>query len=165
MKVFPLFLCLVSSVLFAQTDQVAINTQVWRPFIKHFNDNNTEGFLSVHSKDAVRSPRDAKQIWNRDEYFSEQAQGDDFDKKEKRKRTLELRFTERISQGSLAIEVGVYKTTYIFPDGKKRDYFGRFHVVLRKEEGIWKILVDTDSSEGGTFGESDFLKASPMEQP
>jgi hypothetical protein len=36
-------------------------------------------------------------------------------------------------------------------------------VVLRKEENTWKILVDTDSNEGGTIGEAQFLAAAPME--
>ncbi len=47
-------------------------------------------------------------------------------------------------------------------DGKTMDYFGRFHVVLRKENSIWKILVDTDSSENGTISEKDFLAAKPI---
>jgi hypothetical protein len=36
-------------------------------------------------------------------------------------------------------------------------------VALRKEKGVWKILVDTDSSENNTVGEKDFLAAKPME--
>jgi hypothetical protein len=32
------------------TPQTEINSQVWKPFIQHFNSNNTEGFMAVHSK-------------------------------------------------------------------------------------------------------------------
>ncbi len=142
----------------AQSEQQEINEQVWKPFIKFFNENNTAGFMSVHSKDVVRSPRDAKTVWNWEEYNTQQALGDKEDIKAKRKRTLELRFTERIVNKDIAVEVGVYKTSY----GENQNYFGRFHVVLKKESGIWKILVDTDSTEGGTIGEKEFLAAQAL---
>ena len=64
---------------------------------------------------------------------------------------------------NLAVEVGIFKYTHTNNEGVAKNYFGRFHVVLRKEEGTWKILVDTDSSEGNTISEKDFLAASPME--
>jgi ketosteroid isomerase-like protein len=157
-----LFLLTMSLSLKAQDVQIEINEQVWKPFIKNFNEHNTIGFMAVHSKDVIRSPRDSKAVWNWDEYSREQAAGDQQDIKEKRKRTLELRFTERINGKGKAIDVGVYKTSYLLPDGTKQDFFGRFHVVLRQEKGIWKILVDTDSSENGTVGEKEFLSAKPM---
>ena len=118
--------------------------------------------MAVHSKDAIRSARESKSVLNWDEYYRQQLAGDQQDIKEKRKRTLELRFTERINGKDKAIDVGVYKTTYLLPDGSKQDFFGRFHVAMRKENGVWKILVDTDSTEGNTIGEKEFLSASPM---
>lgn len=149
----------LASVCNAQTEQQEINEQVWKPFIKHFNENNTAGFMSVHSKDVIRSPRDAKKIWNWEEYNREQGFGDKEDVRAKRKRTLDLRFTERIANKDTAIEVGIYKTSY----GENQNYYGRFHVVLRKENGIWKILVDTDSTEGGAIVEKEFLAALPLQ--
>lgn len=146
-----------------QNLQKEINEQVWKPFIANFNEHKTDGFMAVHSKDAVRSPRDAKVVWNWEEYKQQQSKGDQRDIVEKRKRSLDLRFTERIANKDLAIEVGVYKTTYFLPNGETQSYYGRFHVVLRKESDIWKILVDTDYSEGNTIGEKDFLAAQPLE--
>lgn len=154
-------LCCVINVL-AQDQREEINEQVWIPFIKTFNERDTKGFISLHSKDAVRSPRDSKMVWNRNEYFRQQEKGDTQGKKSGTDRQLELRFTERIANDDLAIEVGIYKTTSINPDGLARSFYGRFHVVLRKENGVWKILVDTDSSENNSITEKDFLAASPM---
>jgi hypothetical protein len=48
-------------------------------------------------------------------------------------------------------------------DGVAKSFYGRFHAVLRKEEGVWKILVDTDSSENNSISEKDYLAARPME--
>jgi len=154
-----LFLAFSVSVAQAQSEQKEIDEQVWKPFIKNFNENNTAGFMAIHSKTVIRSPRDSKSVWNWDEYNKQQASDDKADIQAKRKRTLELRFTERIANKDIAVEVGVYKTSY----GENQNYYGRFHVVLKKENGIWKILVDTDSTEGGTIGEKEFLAAQPLQ--
>lgn len=140
-----------------------INDQVWKPFIESFNHQRSNEFLALHSKDVLRSPRDAKQVLDWEQYLKETINGDQQDIKEKRTRTLELRFTERISSANQAIDVGVYKTTYHFANGQMQVYYGRFHVALRKEKGVWKILVDTDSSENNAIGEKEFLGAKPME--
>jgi ketosteroid isomerase-like protein len=162
-------LLLLLSVLFieahAQDYRQEINEQVWLPFIKTFNNYDAAGFLAVHSKEVVRSSRDSKTILTWEEYLQQQRRGDDRDKANHYKRTLELRFTERIASATQAIEVGIYKTTSTNSKGENRSFYGRFHVVLRKENGTWKILVDTDSSEGDTIGEKDFLKAEPLIPP
>jgi ketosteroid isomerase-like protein len=153
--------CIVN--VFGQNIQQEINQQVWKPFIQTFNDHDTKAFMALHSKDVVRSPRDSKAIWNWEEYNQQQSKGDERGKSSNVKHQLELRFTERIANKNLAIDVGIYKTTVIRSDGIGQSYYGRFHVVLRKENGTWKILVDTDSTEGNTISEKDFLAAQPME--
>ena len=165
MRIFVLtILTIICFEAHTQNFQKEINEQVWKHFITNFNEHNTDGFMTVHSKDAVRSPRDAKVVWNWEEYKQQQSQGDQRALAEKRKHALELGFTERIANKDLAVEVGVYKTTYFLPNGETQSHYGRFHVVLRKESGSWKILVDTDYSEGGTIGEKDFLAAQPLDQ-
>jgi ketosteroid isomerase-like protein len=148
---------------YSQNAQQEINDQVWKPFISSFNARDTKSFMTVHSKDVVRSSRDSKTVLNWDEYNAQSEKWDQQEKNSQSRRQLELRFTERIASKDQAIEVGIYKTTYIQPDGKTRSFFGRFHVVLRKEKGTWKILVDTDSSENNTITEKDFLAAAALE--
>ena len=99
--------------------------------------------------------------WN--EYFEQQKRGDVQGKKSGSKRQLGLRFTERIANDNQAIEVGIYKGTITDKTGNVRTFYGRFHVALRKENGVWKILVDTDASDGNTIDEEDYLQARPME--
>lgn len=163
-KIILLYLVFSHSVGFSWSSQTnEINEQVWRPFIKYYNEHNTTEFLGLHSKDVIRAPRDNKAIWNWDKYLERQNSGDQRDLKENSQRKLELRFNERINNVDRAIDIGIYKSTYIFSDGRKESYYGRFHVVLRKENEVWKILVDTDSSEGGTIGEKEFMLAKSME--
>lgn len=145
-------LIFVSSAVFAQTAQKEINDQVWKPFIKGFNENNHKLFMSVHSKDLIRSSRDSRKILNWEQYNEQMA-------KQTGVHDIELRFTERLNNEGQAIDVGIYKTSY----PNHPPYYGRFHVVLRKEDNVWKILVDMDSNEGGKIGEAQFLAAKPME--
>lgn len=149
--------------VFAQDEKQAVNEQVWKPFIQAFNDRDTKKFMDVHSKDVVRSSRDSKQVLGWDEYYKQMERGDKAESASKSKRILELRFTERVYGNGKGIEVGIYKTTYVGGDGIAKSFYGRFHVVLRKENGTWKILVDTDSSEKHMISEKDFLEAAPME--
>lgn len=158
-----LLLIFISPSIFAQTAQKDINQQVWKTFIKAFDDGNTDLFMNVHSKDLIRSPRDGKEVLNWDQYKKQMADWAAYNKQNNSKLQLELHFTERIDNGNQAVDVGVYKTTSIASDGTKRSDYGRFHVVLRKENNTWKILVDTDSSEGGTIGEAQFIAAKPLE--
>jgi len=148
---------------FAQDAKQEINNQVWLPFIKTFNERDSKAFMELHSKDLVRSSRDSKTVLNWTDYAQQMEKGDRRENEQKSKRELELRFTERIAQNDLAIDVGIYKTTYTTENKPPRSFYGRFHVALRKENGVWKILVDTDSSEGNTITEQDFLAAQPMQ--
>lgn len=148
----------------AQDFQKEINDQVWKPFIASFNSYDTKTFMSLHSKDVVRSPRDSNTILNWDEYSKNQQASDTRGKDGGVKREIQLRFSDRISSASQAIDVGIYKVTVLTSDGKSNtySYHGRFHVVLRKENGTWKILVDTDSTEGNSIGEKEFMAARPL---
>jgi ketosteroid isomerase-like protein len=149
--------------VFAQNVQQEINDQVWKPFIRTFNAYDTKGFMELHSRDLVRSSRDSKEVLNWEGYNKQTDQGNQRGKSSGSKRQIELRFTERIANTDQAIEVGIYKTTSIRSDGIARSFYGRFHVVLRKENGVWKILVDTDSSEGNSITEKNFLEAASLE--
>jgi ketosteroid isomerase-like protein len=146
-----------------QNFQKEINDQVWKPFIAGFTNGDTDQFMNVHSRELVRSPRDSKSIQTWEEYYQGTKAGNDRRKTSGWKSEIELRFTERIATAQHAIDVGIYKTTNISSDGQRRSFYGRFHAVLRKESGTWKILVDTDSSEGGTISEASFTAANPME--
>jgi ketosteroid isomerase-like protein len=144
----------------AQDYHKEIDEQIWQPFIYYFNTLDTESFLALHSKDLIRSARDSKSIMSWDQYFESQQQFNTRTKEQGDTPSIELHFTERIATADRAIDVGVYKTTVTSKNGKSRSFYGRFHVVLRKENGKWKILVDTDSSEHGTVGEKQFNEAS-----
>ena len=141
--------------------QKEINEQVWKPFITAFNNHDDEAFSAVHSKEVIRVSQDANQIMGYNEYFKKVPDSDKAKWKDW-KRNIELRFLQRIASGDKAFEVGYYKTTNSNTvTGEKRSGYGKFHVLLRKEKGTWKILMDADANE--KTDEVVFKTASPME--
>jgi len=138
-----------------------INEQVWMPFIKGFSEGNDELLRSVHSKDLIRVMQDDRQIIGYDKYFK--TVPDSVKKKWREwKKSIELRFSQRIASEDKAFEVGYYKSTSTnTKTGEQRSGIGKFHVLLRKENGRWKILMDADASEGAS--EESFSKAAPMQ--
>jgi ketosteroid isomerase-like protein len=141
--------------------QKEINDQVWKPFIRYFNAHDQAGFASVHTKDMMRVQQDANRILGPAEYFKMP----DEEEKETfadRKVSLELRFIQRIAENGNAFEVGYYKTTVSnISRGTSRTSYGKFHVLLRKENNAWKILMDADAHEN--TDETLFLTGKPIE--
>lgn len=149
----------------AQTDSLKcvteINEQVWKPFIAHFTSGNKEGFRSIHSKRITRVEIDGGKVLDHEKYFPP-INPDGKKPSQSFKRLFELRFDKRISNGTKAWETGYYKGTVIQEGKEPRSYYGRFFVVLEKEAGVWKILVDADT--GKDANEENFSKAAAMEE-
>lgn len=147
---------------FSQTNfQNEINEQVWKPFIKSFNSDDDEGFKAVHSKDIMRVIQDNNTILGYEEYFKKQPDSVKT-KWAVWKRNIELRFIQRIADSDKAFEVGFYKTTSTNTStGETRTGYGKFHVLLRKENGTWKILMDADANEN--TNEAIFLTGKSIE--
>jgi len=162
MKNYVLTLLLFSGmILHAQTAKEQINEQVWKPFIRHFSEGNTDEFMALHSKDVVRFGLEGTtSSFDWQTYYEGHKRVDDRNLMEKRKRTIDLRFEYRSAVDSFAYEIGYYRTSYEQEGRPRQDYFGKFNVILKKEAGHWKILLDSDH---GGISEADFWKAQPLE--
>src|SRR5690348_13812946 len=161
MKKIILALLLFASLEVLGQDAVKeINEQVWKPFTQAIMNQDAEKFIAVHSKDLVRAERDGKKVLSYDQYKTRMDESwpnwKEANKKNNVQYTFELRFLERISNETQAFEVGYFKNETITA-GEKRTSYGQFHVALRKENGVWKILVDSDSNNGKTITEEMFL--------
>ena len=64
------------------------------------------------------------------------------------KRIIEFAFDKRSAKDDVAYEVGFYRVS---GEDMTDDFYARFHVELRKENGVWKISRDFDTSQIGTF--------------
>lgn len=134
-----------------------INKDVWYPFIDAFGKLDADAFMKVHSPDVLRWTLDEGKTMDRGAYTAEQKSSTEYHIKNESTRSLELRFIHRSIRDNFAYEVGYYKLTF-YEKGKTnpKEYFGKFNVILRKEEGVWKILMDADHG-GATF--TDFIEA------
>lgn len=150
-----------------QHDQQDINEQVWKPFTLAIMTQDVNRFSSLHSKDVIRVERNSKKIFGLEEYRRNMEAGwpgwKETLTRNQTRYTFELRFLERICNGEVAYETGYFKNEMVSPSGERRTSYGKFHVTLRKENGTWKILVDSDSNEGGAITEEMFQAAKPLE--
>jgi hypothetical protein len=131
-----------------QVSNKEIDEQIWKPFMKSFGNGNDLAFQSLHSKSVIRVVVDGNQIYGFDEYFkpvpdSIKAKGLNYEK------SIEIRHLKRVSSDDNAFEVGYYKTSYKDTrTGSIRSSYGKFTVLLKKENEFWKIVMDADANEG-----------------
>ncbi|PWH82093.1 hypothetical protein DIS18_12570 [Algibacter marinivivus] len=158
---FCLFLFTGTS-LFSQdaTQLKAINTDLWENFTKAFEDLDYNLFSSLHSNDLVRVSGNSQSIKDLTEYIESYK---NHWKDKAINQTISFRFLERICNNYKASERGIYKLTRNPNTANEKSYYGKFHVILKKENGIWKILVDYDSSENNTIDEASYQKAFDIE--
>jgi hypothetical protein len=135
-----------------------INEQVWKPFVASLTSGNNEDFKALHSKRITRVLVDNNLIQDFQKYFPA---GSKKSNDSTIKFLFELRFDKRIANGTKAWETGYFKGTVLQTGKETRTYYGRFLVVLEKENGVWKIIVDADTRKDAT--EENFRAASPME--
>ncbi|MBL7842396.1 MAG: nuclear transport factor 2 family protein [Cyclobacteriaceae bacterium] len=149
---------------FSQNLQREINDQVWRVQLEAMNANQADKFISVMSADVVQISYDRNTIRGKDEFYR-QAQAT-YQRIADRKltRTMEFRFLSRIATKISAFEDGFYKYEMTNEKLEKQTYYGYFQVVLRKEDEVWKVLVDYDAANyGGTpVTQEMFQGAKPM---
>ncbi|GAA3625860.1 DUF4440 domain-containing protein [Flavivirga jejuensis] len=136
-------------------DLKEINSQIWNKFSKSFETVDYQLFESLHSDDLIRvNGGDYKSIRNKEAYlegyknrWSNQAL----------RQSISFRFLERVCKDGMASERGIYK--FIINPGSENQklYYGVFHVILRKEDNLWKILIDYDSSENESINEIEIL--------
>lgn len=137
-----------------------INEAVWKPFAKHLLSGNNPAFRALHSKRITRVQIDQNILQDYDKYFPADKRNDTSSLHTSISRTFELRFDKRICNGNKAWETGYYKGSVTEAGKEKQVYYGRFFVVLEKEEGVWKIITDADTSIEATAG--NFDRAAPV---
>ncbi len=134
----------------------AINNDIWANFTKAFETFDHELFASLHSKDLVRVGGNSKLLRNKTDYIS------GYESRwstNKTPQTISFRFLERICNDTKASERGIYKLTVNKGLQNEQSYYGKFHVIIIKENNQWKFLVDYDSNENNTIDEKSYKNA------
>ncbi|WP_259015786.1 YybH family protein [Emticicia fluvialis] len=155
-----LMCCFSSAKAQSNATETEINKQVWFPFIQAYQDMNADNLMRLHAKDLVRVPVDAGKILTYQEYALGNKQSNAYQQQQKRKQSIAFSFENRIHNATTAYETGFYRITSTESDGKINHYYGKFTVVLRKTEGQWKIILDSDT--GKNITETMFLSGKQL---
>ncbi len=168
--IIPTGLCMVilmlmgTTVMMGQSDDTSfvaeINEQVWAPFKHAYETRNAELFNSLHTDDALRITEGG--ITPGPEYKARITEG--FQRKFDGTITIDFAHEHRLYYGDLGYEVGYYRISYNRPGQEETNSYGRFHVLLRKIDGTWKIAQDWDTEMVGShkISEIEFLGAQSL---
>lgn len=157
-KLFFIFYIIGVSFCHSQNEETlkTIDNQVWSPFTQAFETFDYNLFDGLHATDLVRISGDGKHIQGKETYIAGYKERW---KNKSRNQTISFRFIERLNNGKSASERGIYKLTLNPNTEQAQSYYGKFHVILKQIDGVWKILVDYDSSEGNTINENTYNNA------
>ncbi|MFD9702150.1 YybH family protein [Lentzea sp. NPDC059081] len=136
-----------------------LNDDIWHPFRLSYSRLDAPAFLALHSPELIRAGGPAKQVLGFagysaqiEQWFADLAdRGSSVD--------ISFRFVERIADGDLASERGIFRMVATRADGDQRTFYGRFHTYARRVDGRWRICVDYDTDERSDSLEANFLAA------
>lgn len=156
-----IYLC-CNTVCSAQTVTDQIDRDVWHPFVQSFSSFDEESFIALHTEDVIRVSREGSSMLIGSQYAESVRNAFAQGRENGTVRRIEFSFVERLNKDNVAYEVGYYRLTSA-TGGQEYVGYGRFHVVLKKVEGIWKIAVDSDTNDGGAILEEDFMSGAMLQ--
>lgn len=130
----------------AQTEtaiQREIDIAVWKPFHAAFEARDAKALNALYAEQVLRvTPAGVDtegrfKQQNAESYARTNAQGT--------KTSLDFWFDSRQSTKDTSYEVGVFRITST-TNGKESTFYGQFHIVIKKINGVWKITQDWDSA-------------------
>jgi len=144
----------------AQVIQNEIDKEVWTPFQKAFETLDAEVLNNIYAENVLRvtpggiDTENAFKAGNISRFKTS--------KTNHVKIALDFWFDSRYTNASTSYEVGFYRITAI-QDGKTNYNYGQFHIVLKKQNGLWKITQDWDTTtiHGDTIDATIFEKQKP----
>ncbi len=139
------------------TYETTINETIWKPFKKTYEARDWQGFSELHTDDVLRVHDGGIQQGA----AYKNSIRESYEKYSDRKVTIDFAMERRMQKEDVAYETGFYRVLYREPGKEPRASYGRFHVVLRKMDGNWKIAQDWDSNSfnGRPINAGDFEKA------
>jgi len=150
---------------FAQ-DQEAIQKEIdqnlWKPFKAAFETLDGPGLNGLYANQVLRVTPNG--IDTKNSFKEANLKRFDDYQKSKTAILLDFWFDSRNTNTDTSYEVGFYRMTLTNPE-KVNVIYGQFHIVLKKEEGQWKITQDWDTTtiNGKALSAEDFEKQKPLQ--
>jgi len=126
-----------------------LNRDIWHPFVAAYRALDIDAFLALNSTDVIRaSGSKQKLVHGYDVYAKQMREFFAMVKTLNDRIAIDFRFHERVADGELASERGVYLLSVAPSLGGPRTRYGRFHTCARKTDGRWRLVFDYDSNDG-----------------
>jgi ketosteroid isomerase-like protein len=141
-----------------------INRDVWIPFSTAYASCDAEAFIALHSPDVIRVEGNGGWVGGFEEYAGRLREWFQWVAVQEGGLDIRFRFLERHIGDDASSERGVYRLALTYPDTDERLWYGMFHTICRKHNGVWRIAMDYDSDEGGTVSEETFAGGRAMDE-
>jgi len=163
-KITLLFL-LFSICSFAQDTeaiQKEINQNLWKPFKAAFETLDESALNGLYAEQVLRVTPNGIDTENK--FKAGNLKRFEENRKSQTSIRLDFWFDSRHTNSDTSYEVGFYRMQLTNPEGANTIY-GQFHIVLKKEDGVWKITQDWDTAtiNGNTITANDFEKQKPLQ--
>ncbi|MCE7991311.1 MAG: nuclear transport factor 2 family protein [Roseivirga sp.] len=159
--ILSLLVVIIGQLVYAQSEQEAINKDVWLNFMEAYENKDASLFNQIHTDDVLRISPDRNTIHIGQEYKDRNLETFNRWNDRKVKQKIEFSFLSRSQKRDWAYEVGIFKLTR-HSGTQSQSYYGKFHVTLKKVSGIWKIFIDSDTNENNSISETDFQQGEPL---
>ncbi|WP_438424422.1 hypothetical protein [Aquimarina macrocephali] len=140
----------------AQEDAIheKINADMYGNFSKAFETLDYNLFASIHSKEMIRISGNGGKIEKAIVYLKGYQKR--WSVASRKPAPIDFRLFERIYSNSLVSDRGIYRVAYIDDNNQTKHSYGQFHVVLKMEDGDWKIWIDYDSNENKSINKDSY---------
>jgi ketosteroid isomerase-like protein len=128
-----------------------LDRDVWDPFRTAYGSYDTQAYLDLHTADLIRVGGPHRVVQGYAEMAAETGPWFADAAAKGIPLAIDFRFTERLADGDVASERGLYR---IEVDAEV--LHGRFHTFCRKVDGRWKLAVDYDSDDGATISDAEW---------
>ena len=131
-----------------------VNKDIWRPFKKSYEARDWQTFNALHTDDILRVHDGGIQIGKE---YKDAIKGY-YERETGHETQIDFVMERRTYKEDVGYEVGFYRVIYSKTGEEDRMSYGRFHVVLNRIDGQWKIIQDQDSNSfnGRPIGAEDF---------
>ncbi len=149
----------------SEADEIreVIDRTVWKRFQMAFERMNGEALNSVYADEVLRvtpAGLDTQGNFKRanlTRFLENRSRGDRI--------ALDFWFDSRQTNSTTSYDVGFYRVRVTAASGETSDFYGQFHIVLKKLNGHWKIVQDWDTASigGRPITAEDFNRQPPAE--
>ena len=165
-KYLVLYVFLFSFFGFAQNDikeiQDVIDVEVWKPFKKAFETLDGAALNAIYAENVLRVTPNG--IDTKNSFKTKNLERFNQNKKDGVSINLDFWFDSRYTNKTTSYEVGFYRIAFKNPKNENAFSYGQFHIVLKKINGVWKIIQDWDTAtiNGEKIDKIDFEKQKPL---